>query len=46
MQMIVDKGRVTLNAHMCAYNGEDGRKNWSQPAYTHTKWMNDSQQFF
>ena len=26
------QGKVTLNAHMCAYNGEDGQKNWSQPA--------------
>ena len=44
--MILDKGRVTLNAHIRVYNGEDGQENWLQPAYTHTKWMNDPQQFF
>ena len=22
----------TKCTHMCAYNGEDGQKNWSQPA--------------
>ena len=26
--------------------GEKGQKNWSKPAYTRTKWMNDPQQFF
>ena len=44
--MIVDKGSVTLNAHICIQGRQGQKKNRSKSAYTRNKWMNDPQQFF
>ena len=43
--MIVGKGTVTLNAHICI-QGRQSQKDRSKPAYTRNKWMNDPQKFF